>query len=645
VNLDSWLRNRLAWLVTPTVVGNSLAVAVAAPWAASLESLNEGSLQVFLLLTVGLTLGLQLTLSGAALSRLRSFRGLVSGRLPVTREHRLAALGELRRLPARMAGLSLGGWLLGALGLGLGMVALADAPWFAAFRLVMVGVLFGPLATVLVSLLITTRSHEACDRLSEGLPPHDVIAAAPGVDWSIRSRTVAFTILLTVIPVLIFADVAWVALGRAPAELATLPPETRQAAADALFWALAWRLAGLGLLSLGFAVVAASAAGQSIARPMQRLVGEARRVAGGDLDSPRVIAADGEVWRVTGVFGQLHERLAGLVRTVLDAGADVRKATESLQRTSQRSEATAAEQAAALNQTSATTEELARSARQIAASAGSVQELAQRTLEAAQQGQSDAAAFQAAVDRMKQDNRSIAGAVDRLQRRVQQIGRIVELINAVADRSDLLALSAELEGTRAGEVGRGFSLVGAEMRRLAENVLESTAEVEELIAEIRDATVRTAEATERGSTLTQRGTALAEEVTTSLSRVAQLALETSNQVRTITLTTQQQQSGTDQLAEAMADILSRTQAELATTHRVAEVNHRLLGLSNSLQGVVRRFTRAKRESDAGSGPGTRAEGEPTRLAAANWSDPGTRAEGEPTRLAAANWSDPGNRRS
>jgi methyl-accepting chemotaxis protein len=222
-----------------------------------------------------------------------------------------------------------------------------------------------------------------------------------------------------------------------------------------------------------------------------------------------------------------------------------------------------------------------------------VLELARRTLEAAQQGQTDATAFQNAVDRMKQDNKSIAGAVERLQRRVQQIGRIVELINAVADRSDLLALSAELEGTRAGEVGRGFSLVGAEMRRLAENVLESTAEVEELIGEIRDATVRTAEATERGSHLTERGTALADEVTGSLSKVAELALETSNQVRAITLSTQQQQSSTDQLAEAMAEILAGTQNDLQGSQKVSLVNQRLLGLSTSLQAVVGRFTGTK----------------------------------------------------
>ncbi len=591
IPLDHWLRNRLVWLLMPTIVGNSFAVAVAAPWAASVESLTAGSTQVFLLLTVGLTLLLQVTLSGAALTGLGTFRGLVSGRLPVARVHRLAAMGELRRIAGRMAVLSMTGWLLGAALLGLGMVGLAGAGWPVAVRLFLAGGLFGALGTVLVCLLLTTRAHEACDRLAEGLAPHDVIAAAPGVDWSVRGRTVSFTVLLTVIPVLILADVAWVSLGRAPGELAHLAPALRQAAADALYYSLALRLGALGILSVGFALVTAYAAAQTIARPMQRLADEARRVAAGDLEKPLVIAADGEVWRVTSVFAQLQERLAGLVTKVLEAGTHVRTATDSLQRTSIRSEATAAEQAAALNETSATTEELARSARQIAGSAGAVLELAGRTLEAAQQGQSDAAAFQAAVDRMKQDNKSIAGAVDRLQRRVQQIGRIVELINAVADRSDLLALSAELEGTRAGDVGRGFSLVGAEMRRLAENVLESTAEVEELIAEIRDATVRTAEATEKGSHLTERGTALADEVTFSLSRVAELALETSNQVRTITLATQQQQSGTDQLAEAMSEILAGTQADLATTQRLAEVNHRLLGLSTSLQTAVGRFTR------------------------------------------------------
>lgn len=586
---EAWLQGRTRWLLTPVVTANAAVGLLAAPW---LDVLLDGlmlDVQVARLLSVAWAGFATAALVGLGLRRLATFQGLADGTLAVTRERRLTALSELRRVSAWLSLASFIFWVATSLLLGVSLASFADGDASAIGRLLFLGALFGPLAAVLVALMLSNRCNEASDRLSDGLPPHDVVAAAPGIDWGVRGRMVAFTVLLTAVPVIVAADMSKRAIDSAPARLAQLTPEARIDEAEHIFRDLAVHLGAFGLLAVAFAVLAASAAGRSIAGPLQQLAQQAQRLAAGELGVSRVIAADGEVWRVTGVFAQLHERLAGLVGKLVGAGRDVKGASEALSRTSARSEATATEQAAALNETSATTEELARSARQIAVSAGSVLELARRTLGAAQQGTHDAAAFQAAVDRMKQDNRSIASAVDRLQRRVQQIGRIVELINTVADRSDLLALSAELEGTRAGDVGRGFSLVGAEMRRLAENVLESTAEVEELIAEIRDATVSTAEATERGGVLTERGTALADDVTASLMRVAELAEETSAQVRTITLATQQQQSGTDQLAEAMGDILTGTQQELVVTQRLAEVNQQLLGLASSLQEAVTRF--------------------------------------------------------
>jgi methyl-accepting chemotaxis protein len=183
---------------------------------------------------------------------------------------------------------------------------------------------------------------------------------------------------------------------------------------------------------------------------------------------------------------------------------------------------------------------------------------------------------------MRDDNRAISEAVQRLNARVQQIGKIVEFITGVADRSDLLALSAELEGTKAGDLGRGFTLVAAEMRRLAENVIESTKEIEELIDEIRLATDRTVDATERGLEQTLSGTALATQVAGVLDQVVQLAERTSEEVRAISLATQQQQSGTDQLAEAMADILGITQQSLAATKQLSQANSQLVGLAGTL---------------------------------------------------------------
>ena len=79
-------------------------------------------------------------------------------------------------------------------------------------------------------------------------------------------------------------------------------------------------------------------------------------------------------------------------------------------------------------------------------------------------------------------------------------------------------------------------------------------------------------------------------------RVAKLAAQTADQVRGITLATQQQKSGTDQLAEAMGDVLSGTQQELAVTQRLAEVNQSLVTLAGSLQTVVALFKASQRET-------------------------------------------------
>lgn len=601
MTLDRWIRGRTAWLLFPSVFGNSLVVLLAVIYSAMVLHLGGTSLQIFLLLVVSVTVLLQVGLHLYAAARLTTFRGLTSERLELSDENRLRATGEAWKFPDLISRLSLVGWVAGG-GLVSALLALfADVPGMLALRVIGVALLFGPLSTVMVGLLATTRAHEALDALSEGLPAHVVIKAAPTSKWTVRGRILAFTFVLVVFPSVMLVDVARVFSDAALSELIAAAPDQRAALAASLWWQFAARLAVLASAAALLAIAAAWGGGSVIVRPMQKLAAQARRVAQGDLSRPQVIAADGEVWLVTGVFARLHERLAVLVGQLTRAGASLASATSTLHQTSARYEATAAEQAAALNQTSATTEELAHSARQIASSAASVQDLAQRTLEAAENGQDDANAFQAAVERMKQDNRSIAGAVERLQRRVQQIGRIVELINTVADRSDLLALSAELEGSRAGDVGRGFSLVGAEMRRLAENVLESTAEVEELIAEIRDATMTTAEATHNGSVLTEGSTGLAAEVTHALSRVGELARETSHQVRTISLATQQQQSGTDQLAETMADILAGTQQSLAATRQLGSANSRLVELAAALRSVVGRFT-----GSSGSGAGREA---------------------------------------
>ena len=286
------------------------------------------------------------------------------------------------------------------------------------------------------------------------------------------------------------------------------------------------------------------------------------------------------------VFSRLRLRLVEVLRQLHRAGGEIDSATATLRVTARQYEVGSMEQAAALDKTSATTESLAGSAKEISRSASEVQSLAQKTLRAAEAGRTRAEALKAAVDRMSEDHALITGAVERLQVRVSEIGSIIELINGVARRNDALALEAQQQGARVGGVGRSFMLVAAEMRRHAQNTLESTDEVEELIGEIRDATKHTAEATQVSAFLIYNSNSLAAEVERSLKTVALLARETSNAVSVISLATRQQETGTDDLAEAMADILGSTQQGLATTQQLTVANEQLRALSMNLSSVV-----------------------------------------------------------
>lgn len=583
--IDAGTRALGGELLAVQFFGNMVMALLAGVYIALVVDVPRQQLETFLWLVVGTSLALSLVALWVADRWLRPVRELLAGRAEGSDANAAAAVRVLWRHPARTIALFSGFWGLGVLIVPLAFRALAGMAWPAVVRVVLVGCVFGAMSVVTVGLLLVRSTQRLITALFDRLPARELVRSLPeaGLAWGrpVRQITLAATTVMVALPMVLLVLISTV-LHEELAEAAL-----RRQAADPT--TVLYSVGALGMVMVLGAVVVAWALGGALSEPLRGVGEDARRVAAGQLARPTVVPGLGETWQVSRVFARLSENLLDVMSQVHKAESRLATTVRTLTESGRRFQSGAEEQAAALNQTSATTEELAQSARQIASNAQSVLEIAQKTLEAADAGQGSAEAFQSAVERMRLDNQSIASAVERLRRRVQQIGRIIEFINTVADRSDLLALSAELEGTRAGDVGRGFSLVASEMRRLAENVLESTAEVEELITEIREATKQTALATEHGSELASSSTGLAQHVFRSLTDVAELAGQTSNAVRTISLATQQQQTGTDQLAEAMSDILAVTQQSLAATRQLAGATDRLETLSSGLRSLVDRF--------------------------------------------------------
>ncbi len=309
----------------------------------------------------------------------------------------------------------------------------------------------------------------------------------------------------------------------------------------------------------------------------------------GDLLRWNGSTADPQLRPLLDSFGKVIETLRIFVREMNGAALRLSSSANEVLAASTQHEASSSEQAAAIHETTATMEELKHASAQIAENAGSVARVAEETLGAARSGRGAIGEFIQAMQQIRNDGVAVADSIAKLSKRVERIGTVVEVIDEIADRSDLLALNAALEGSRAGEAGKGFSIVAAEMRRLAENVLDSTKEIKNLITEIREATAAAAGAAEASKLATQSGEKLGAVAAQAVEGILAGVEETSDAARVINLATQQQRTATEQVVASMAEIEDVTRQTTHASKQATGAAAELTQLASRLAELIRRF--------------------------------------------------------
>lgn len=250
---------------------------------------------------------------------------------------------------------------------------------------------------------------------------------------------------------------------------------------------------------------------------------------------------------VATAFRSMIDSLGRIVRQIHETSVLLAAAATEIYAASQEQEAAAASQSTAMVEIRQTMESLFEAAAHVSESVRGVLSNAERTLET--------------TDRM-------VIRIGDLTTHANRIGEILETIRDISDRSDLLALNGALEASRAGEAGRGFGLVAAEMRRLAERVMSSVHDVRSLVGDIRASGSSTMMATEDSK---------------------KLAASTTDAARQITLVTQQQRSGTEQVLQSVREIaetLTQSVAAMAQTRASAE---QLKSQADKLSSLVLAF--------------------------------------------------------
>ncbi|MFP4437673.1 MAG: methyl-accepting chemotaxis protein [Chloroflexaceae bacterium] len=270
----------------------------------------------------------------------------------------------------------------------------------------------------------------------------------------------------------------------------------------------------------------------------------------------------------------------------VELGSELSAAAAELQATSQQQASGAAEQASAVSQISTTIEELGSTARQIAQTTEHVAQAAQHTLENLSNGQGAVDESIQAMERIRSRMQDVAARVLSLGERSQQIGEIIDLIDDISDETHLLALNAAIEAAGAGEHGRRFAVVAAEVKSLANRTLAAAKEVKGVIAEIRQATNSAVLAAEEGGKEVEHGVELAHRAGQVMDTVVMVAERTAQSAAEIGLATAQQQSASEQVVETMREIAEVARQSAGGAQQMAESSAMLTAIADRLHGIA-----------------------------------------------------------
>ncbi|ABK44341.1 methyl-accepting chemotaxis sensory transducer [Magnetococcus marinus MC-1] len=312
-------------------------------------------------------------------------------------------------------------------------------------------------------------------------------------------------------------------------------------------------------------------------------------VADGDLTPRLAIEGDDGLAQLGNNLNVMTERLAEMARSINSASNAMRHTLSSVHKAVADQSSGAAQQAAAVNETTSTLVEIRTTSSQTLEKASELGKSAERTREVGDRGLDMVEENIAGMQSIRNRVEGIAASILALSKQTQQIGEITGVVAGLAQHSKMLALNASIEAAKAGDSGKGFAVVAAEVKDLAEQSEESTAQVQKILTEIQHATDRAVMATEEGVKDVDQGVILMSrtgEVVRDLKDVIHQSVLSSQQ---IVAAVRQEAVGIDQVSMAMNEINSVTGQFVEATQKTSVASEDLNHLAITLQDMVARF--------------------------------------------------------
>ena len=245
--------------------------------------------------------------------------------------------------------------------------------------------------------------------------------------------------------------------------------------------------------------------------------------------------------------------------------------------------ASASQTATAITETTTTVEEVRQTVHLSSEKAQAVADLSQKSAQISEVGRKSADASVEGMHRIRQQMEAIAESMVRLSDQTQDIGQIVAAVEDLSAQSHLLAVNAAIEAAKAGEQGKGFAVVAHEVRSLAEQSRQATAQVRAILKDIQKATSAAVMATEMGTKAVETGVKQSTMAGESILSLTESVVHAAHAATQISASSQQQLVGMDHVASAMESVKQASSQNVESSRHLEAAARRLTDLGEKLR--------------------------------------------------------------
>ena len=330
---------------------------------------------------------------------------------------------------------------------------------------------------------------------------------------------------------------------------------------------------------------------RKVIAPIQELTAHLQEIAmgGGDLSARLEVSTNDEIGQMAAGFNHFVAELQNMVKSIAEISANLGDAAESQRQLAEVGRDTISRQrieighiATAMNEMTATVQEVARSAANAASGANDADSDSTK-------GKKVVAEAVESISDLAQSVQIATSVIHDLDKESVNIGSVLEVIKAIAEQTNLLALNAAIEAARAGEQGRGFAVVADEVRTLASRTQESTREIQAMIDSFKEYAGRAVKVMRQGQAKAEISVARATAAGESLDKITVSVAAINNMNTQIATAAEQQSMVSSDMNQKTVHINDLAESSSATGEKIAAASTNMAYLVKALEDRVARF--------------------------------------------------------